>query len=277
MTEPIDREISHRTRTQADLLLVQFLALKDDPMLPVYRGDWRRAVSATGGRQIHCVWIDQVLAGGPMPYQVITIDAFPDFATLQSTFDAVKARRESTIVDLYGLLVEPNVRLPQMVRALGFLAPLLSRLLGTRAEREMLDFASATDPKTGPVPETLAELREHDQETPFYMMNLNRYFSRAHYANGEAVSGTEAYGRYGSRIAPYLISIRAYPAVIGRVLGTFVGNERSPLHDEWHEFALISYRSRQKFINMMSNTPAKALHHRTAGLQRAILMPASDI
>jgi hypothetical protein len=105
----------------------------------------------------------------------------------------------------------------------------------------MTDFAEVANPQTGPVPETVAEMRTHDQATPFYMMNLNKYYPQAGYASGESVPGEEAYNRYGGRIMPYLVSVGGYPDIIGPVIGTLVGDPGSPLHDAWSEFAMVYY------------------------------------
>jgi hypothetical protein len=126
------------------------------------------------------------------------------------------------------------------------------------------------------VPETVAVLREQDQTTPFYMMNLNRYYGVARYESGEQVSGEQAYSRYSARILPYLVSVGGYPAMMGPVVGLLVGDEGSPLHDAWNEFALVYYPSRRNFVRMMSHSPKQGVHHRKAGLQRAVLMPSSD-
>jgi hypothetical protein len=149
-------------------------------------------------------------------------------------------------------------------------------MLGTRAEREMIGFAELANPETGPVPETVAVLREHDQTTPFYMMNLNKYYPGASYESGEEISGEQAYNRYAARILPYLVSVGGYPAILGHMVGLFVGDESSPLHDDWDDFAMVYYPSRQNFVHMMTTTPKKGAHHRDAGLQRAVLMPSSD-
>lgn len=141
----------------------------------------------------------------------------------------------------------------------------------------MTGFAEVANPETGPVPETIAEMRLHDQTTPFYMMNLNKYYPKAHYASGEDVPGEEAYRRYSNRIAPYLLSVRGYPSIFGDVVAEFVVDENSPLHDDWSDFAMVYYPSRWNFINMMSHSPTKGVHHRAAGLQRAVLMPSSDM
>jgi hypothetical protein len=140
----------------------------------------------------------------------------------------------------------------------------------------MVGFAELADPEKGPVPETIAVLREHDQATPFYMMNLNKYYSVAQYEGAENTPGEKAYNRYGGRIMPYLISVGGYPAIMGRTVGLFVGDESSPLHDDWTDFAMVYYPSRRKFIYMMTNSPKKGVRHRDAGLQRAVLMPSSD-
>ena len=85
----------------------------------------------------------------------------------------------------------------------------------------------------------------------------------------------QAYARYGIRIVPYLISVGGYPDFMGHVIGTFVGSEDSPLHDDWSEFAMVYYPSRRVFLNMATHAPAKGIHHRDAGLARAVLLPST--
>ncbi|MCJ7566426.1 MAG: hypothetical protein MUO58_02665, partial [Anaerolineales bacterium] len=68
---------------------------------------------------------------------------------------------------------------------------LLSRMLGTVSEREMSMSAEFANPEKSPVPATIAVLKEHDQTTPFYMMNLNKYYPSAQYNNGEHTTGSK--------------------------------------------------------------------------------------
>jgi hypothetical protein len=74
---------------------------------------------------------------------------------------------------------------------------------------------------------------------------------------------------------PYLISVGGYPDFMGHVIGTFVGREDSPLYDDWSEFGMVYYPSRRVFLNMATHTPVKGIHHRDAGLARAVLMPST--
>ena len=76
---------------------------------------------------------------------------------------------------------------------------------------------------------------------------------------------------------PYLVSVGGYPDSMGQIEYVFVGNDDSPLHDDWSDLALVFYPSRRNFLRMMSNAPLGGAHHRDAGLQRAVLMPSSDI
>lgn len=260
---------------QGQIALVQFLVRQDQTAFEQYLLASERAVKAQGGQRTHGVHIDQVLAGGDMPYQAITVDVFPSSEAALTTFDATSAERQTALSDAYALLVRPSARPLRIVKALGFLAPLFSRMLGTTSEREISESGEFFDPEKGPVPETIAVLKAHDQTTPFYMMNLNKYYAKARYKSGEVVSGEQAYNRYAARIAPYLISVGGYPDLMGNVAAVFVGDERSPLHDDWSDFAMVYYPSRQNFIHMMTHSPKKGAHHRDAGLERAVLMPSS--
>jgi len=278
-------EASSEQRTQLQnlapgkLALAQFLAIKDQEAFANYLLASERAVARVDGERTHCVKIDQYLAGGEMPYDAITVDLFPSSKALLSTLDALSFERNQVFSQIYALAVRPTnkSKMLKIVKALGFLSAIMSRILGTNAEKDITDFDKAANPETGPVPETISEMRKHDQSTPFYMMNLNKYYPQAQYAPGEVVSGEEAYNRYGNLILPYLISVRGYPDILGHTEGLLVGDENSPLHDEWSDFAMVYYPSRRNFIRMMTNSPRKGVHHRSAGLRRAVLMPSSRI
>ena len=277
MLEPTIQQRSALEDIQGTFALVQFLAIKDQDAFDHYRSASNRTVQKAGGQRTHGVHIDQVLAGGEMDYQAITVDIFPSNEAAQKAFDAASAERQAALSDIYALVVRPQGMLPRIAKALGFLAPLLSRMLGTTSEREIIGFSELANLDNGPVPETIAVLKEHDQTTPFYMMNLNKYYTSAQYNHGQSISGEQAYNRYATRIAPYLISVGGYPDILGRTVGMFVGDESSALHDEWSDFAMVYYPSRQNFINMMTNSPKKGVYHRDAGLQRAVLMPGTII
>ena len=277
MLEPTIQQRSALKDIQGTFALVQFLAIKDQDAFDHYLSASKRTVQKVGGQRTHGVHVDQYLAGGEMGYQAITVDLFPSSEAAQTAFDAASAERKAALSDIYALVVRSAGMLPRIAKVLGFLTPLLSRMLGTASEREMIGFAELANPDKGPVPETIAVLKEHDQTTPFYMMNLNKYYPSAQYNHGENISGEQAYNRYATRIAPYLISVGGYPDILGHTVGMFVGNESSTLHDDWSDFAMVYYPSRQDFINMMTNSPKKGGNHRDAGLQRAVLMPSTII
>ena len=108
-------------------------------------------------------------------------------------------------------------------------------------------------------------------------MNLNKYYAHAQYKNDEKNSGEGAYNRYANRIAPYLISVGGYPDFIDKLEGVLVGDQNSPLHDDWSDFAMVFYPSREHFLCLMTNSQRKGVYHRSAGLGRAVLMPCSMI
>jgi len=259
------------------LALAQFYMIKDQDAFALYTSASIRAISEARGQRTHNVRIDQVLAGGEMPYHLITVDSFPSSDTLLSAFDSLCGEREQAFSQIYALVVHPDDRTSKLAKSLGILAPILRLILGTNDEREMTGFDKVANPETGPVPGTVAVMREHNQNTSFFMMNLNKYYPQAQYADGESVSGESAYNQYSNRIAPYLISVGGYPDIFGQTVGLLVGNDASPLHDDWSDFAMVYYPSRRNFINMMTHTPRKGVHHRNAGLQKAVLMPASNI
>jgi len=239
--------------------LVQFMSLQEQVAFDQYREASEAAVRENGGHRAYGVHIDQILAGGEMPFQELVVDMFDSGEAALIAFDAAKVSRATAVREAYILAVRPAGGLLGLVRRLRFL------------------LSDKLNPATSPVPETIEILRRHDQTTPFHMMNLNRYYARAQYEGGQARkrTGEQAYARYAIRIVPYLISVGGYPDFMGHVIGTFVGSEDSPLHDDWSEFGMVYYPSRRAFLNMATHTPAKGIHHRDAGLARAVLMPST--
>jgi hypothetical protein len=257
--------------------LAQFLSVQDQAAFHQYRAVSEATVRENRGHRTYGVHIDQVLAGGEMPFQELIVDIFPSGEAALIAFDAVKETRAAAIAESYILAVRPAGGPHGLVRRLRFLAPLLRPIMGTDSEKERPELKGKLNSATGPVPETTEVLRRHDQMTPFYMMNLNRYYVSAQYEDDQAGkrTGEQAYARYGIRIVPYLISVGGYPDFMGHIIGTFVGSEDSPLHDDWSEFAMVYYPSRRVFLNMATHAPAKGIHHRDAGLARAVLMPCT--
>ncbi len=277
MLEPTPEQRRILESSTGATTLAQFLSVREQAAFDQYRAVSEAAVRENGGHRAFGVHIDQVLAGGEMPFQELVVDMFPSGEAALIAFDAAKETRATAVVESYILAVSPAGGPLGLVRRLRFLAPLLRPILGTDSEKERPELKGKLNPATGPVPETTEVLRRHDQTTPFYMMNLNRYYASAQYEGGQARKGTgeQAYARYGIRIVPYLISVGGYPDFMGHVIGTFVGSEDSPLHDDWSEFAMVYYPSRRVFLNMATHAPAKGIHHRDAGLARAVLMPST--
>lgn len=276
--EPTHEQSTHiQELAPGKLALVQFMVIKDQDAFAHYRSASRKAVREAGGKRTHCLVVDQVLAGGEMPYQAIMVDVFPSPQAALTAYGAARADGQAALAEVFVLAVRPRTGLPRIAKALGFFAPIVGRLLGTTSEKATPRFAERANPETGPVPETVAMMRAHDQTTPFFMMNLNKYYPQAVYENGEEVTGEQAYNRYAMRITPYLISVGGYPDIIGPVVGVLVGNEHNALHDDWNDFVMVYYPSRRKFLQMMTNTPTRGMHHRDAGLQRAVLMPSSSV
>jgi hypothetical protein len=145
------------------LALVQFLVTKEQGAFNHFRSASELAVREAKGIRSHCVKVDQVLAGGKLPYQTITVDQFPSNTALLKAFDAVSSERKSALSDVYALIVRPKVNTTRIAKGLGFLAPLLKVLLRTNAEKVIPEFAAHANPETGPVPDTLAMLKQHDQ------------------------------------------------------------------------------------------------------------------
>lgn len=121
----------------------------------------------------------------------------------------------------------------------------------------------------------VAELARGDAGGALVMLNLNRYRERAAYTGdppgGEAVdvSGREAYERYGATALAVLARLGGeilwhVPATM-----TVVGDP----DDAWDDVIAVRYPSAQAFIELAFDPEiGAALAHRTAGLERALIL-----
>ncbi len=256
---------------KSKLTLVQFLTFKDLAFSLDYLNQSEQSVIKEGGSRAHQLIIDQVLAGGEMPYQYLIIDNFPSSLALLQAHENTREVRQKTLLESYAILVKLNPVIMRVAKGLEFLSPLLTSWLKTAQVREIPDFSDFADPETGPYPESVQELKLADQDRPFYMMNLDQFSPR----NKQGTGGKPAYNQYSARIFPYLVSVGGYPDIYGKILGTYIGDQKSKLYNKWHDFALVYYPSRTHFLRLMTNSPRGAVEIRKAGLTKAVLMPCS--
>src|SRR4051794_4929058 len=148
---------------------------------------------------------------------------------------------------------------------------LLRRLspVGTRPAQRRLDSRPVP---VDPTPQTLnAFIEDAPNDTPLVMLNLLRFREVADYPEGEpAVSGQEAYGRYGELVQPFLAGVGGQLEWQGRAHTSLIG----PDGEQWDACFLVRYPSKAAFLDMVMNPEYQAItHHRTAALSDSRLVP----
>ena len=96
---------------QGQLALVQFLSIKDQAAFLQYHQTSEREIKAQRGQRTHQVQVDQILAGGDMPFQVITVDRFPSREAAMRAFEATAVERQAVFSQIYCLAVRPAAEL----------------------------------------------------------------------------------------------------------------------------------------------------------------------
>jgi len=253
------------------LSLAQFLVFKDPAFYRDYLETTRQSVSEEGGTRNHQLKIDQLLTGGELAYQYLTVDRFPSSQALLQAHENSREIRQEALIETYAIIVKPNLAVKRIIKGLGFLTQLLEKWLGTSELREIKGLSDRLDPETDPDPEKIAEFRDGNLDRPFYMLNLNQFSP----SSKRRTSGKAAYNQYSARILPYLVSVGGYPDIYGEILSTYIGDQKSPLFNNWHDFVLVYYPSRSHFLRLMTNIPGGAAEIRRAGLKRVVLMPCS--
>ncbi len=118
--------------------------------------------------------------------------------------------------------------------------------------------------------EALAGLE--DDGGPIAMINLLRYRDRAEYEEGaadEPCSGREAYLRYGAVAGGMVAQYGGEVVIGGPVRMTVI----APEGEDWDDFILVKYPTRQAFLEMIGNPEYQACaYHRTAALDDSRLI-----
>ncbi|MCI4670488.1 MAG: hypothetical protein MRZ79_20295 [Bacteroidia bacterium] len=260
---------------KTQFLLVEFVVLKDSNQISNYLLSRKEKFHSFKGSNQLTSKIEQNFAGGPMPYDFLVIDQFLTKEEAVAYDNEVLDLRSEYLHQRYAFIVRPNLKVPSIVKRLHILSPLFTLFLNSGKEKEVAGEAELANPAISPELESIGELKKHDQDSPFYMMNLNKFYKIAQYEDNEEITGPRAYGEYSKRIMPYLVSVKGFPSIYGKVIEELETDESTNLPDKWNNFAMVYYPSRKHFLRLMTNIPLKAVVHRNAGLKRAVLMPCS--
>ncbi len=129
-----------------------------------------------------------------------------------------------------------------------------------------------------PTAEQLAVVNELDPDQPVVMLNLLRFREIADYsghpelAPEEAISGDDAYQRYGAAAQPHIEAAGASVQYLGACGSTVIG----PADEQWDAIILVRYPSPAAFIGMVTTPEYQALSgHRTAALADSRLVPTT--
>jgi uncharacterized protein (DUF1330 family) len=126
------------------------------------------------------------------------------------------------------------------------------------------DDAPALPGSIEPTPEQFARLATADDDGPIVMLNLLRFRPQAGGIDAEdAITGAEAYGRYGVAVQRHL------ERVGGRVVLVAAPEQAviAPEGEEWDLVILAEYPSRRAFLEMTTDPGYLEIHaHRAAAL-----------
>jgi len=120
------------------------------------------------------------------------------------------------------------------------------------------------DATIDPTPDQLGELVAERSDRPIVMLNLLRFKQRADGALAdEALSGEEAYRRYGEAVASSLARVGGSLELVARCAQTVIGPEA----EHWDLVALARYPSRKAFLEMVGDPEFQQKHElRSAAL-----------
>ena len=108
-----------------------------------------------------------------------------------------------------------------------------------------------------PNQDAFAAFSQRAGEGPVYMLNLLEF---------RPAGGAERYAEYGEAVGPLLARAGGKPVFAGRPSESLIGE------GEWDLMILVSYPTRQAFLDMVSSPEYQAIEHlRTEALVRSEL------
>jgi uncharacterized protein (DUF1330 family) len=112
---------------------------------------------------------------------------------------------------------------------------------------------------------------ESDNDGEVVMLNLLKFKSQADGDSDDAgSSGAQAYQRYGDAVVQMVESRGGRLLWLGRADHVFIGDVDA---NDWDSVALVSYPSRQAFLEMIATPDYKDAHeHRSAGLADTVII-----
>lgn len=262
------------------LALVRLLAVRDVAAWPAHLAALDGAVRAAGGRRAYAGRVDTVLCGGEMRFDWLLIDEFPSRELTAESLRLELPQAGSALAEQIVLAARPRA-LPRLALTLARLA---ARVLGRgpSVPKRPLAAAPPEDPAISPDIRELEAYLSAAPEQPFCMLNLNQHRKRAKYESqipeSPEVTGRVAYGRYGRNTLPHLLRRGGGPVFVAEPLGVVVGDPAHPLAASWDELLLVRYPRRERMLDMLTATHYQAgLVHRSAGLERAALIPTTPV
>jgi uncharacterized protein (DUF1330 family) len=123
-----------------------------------------------------------------------------------------------------------------------------------------------------PNKEQFADYLSSDNGGEVVMLNLLKFKARA---DGEEGSGRDAYNRYGDAVMKMVESRGGTLLWQGRADHVFIGDVGA---NNWDAVALVSYPSRESFIEMVSTPEYEDAHeHRAAGLDDTVVIACAPV
>jgi uncharacterized protein (DUF1330 family) len=123
-----------------------------------------------------------------------------------------------------------------------------------------------------PNPEQFTAYMQSDNTSEVVMLNLLKFKPRA---EGEEGSGRDAYLRYGNVVQEMIEARGGTLLWQGRADHVFIGDVDA---NEWDAVALVSYPSRQAFVEMVSTPEYEQAHeHRSAGLDDTVVIACTPM
>lgn len=127
-----------------------------------------------------------------------------------------------------------------------------------------------------PTPEQIKSFLSHKgADEPVFMLNLLKFKDKATYADGEDISGREAYGRYAAAFSELVkdSGIKGGPVFGGNLNAWMIGQGEG----EWDAIGIFEYPNAAIMIETVSSEAYRKIHkHRRAGLAGQLLISCDN-
>ncbi|MDE0883943.1 MAG: hypothetical protein OSB70_00275 [Myxococcota bacterium] len=262
--------------------IVRFLRVGNVSLHEAWFEASRHWIEDVGGERIYAGALDVVYGRSFLSFERLIIEEYP---SRQAAIDVIAKSASDTEMGLRASFVMALTPSSRFVHRLISVFGIVVRFLRPIRVREVPEVDYPKNVSLDGLSSDQAQIStfyQSGQWSPFTMVNLNGFKSRAEYqidgehAPASVSSGAAAYERYARRAAIQVFRRGGNFYWIATPVAVLAGDSDHPLARQWSQFVLVAWPSRMAFRHMIvGESYSRGTKHRSAGIAESIVIPGT--